>query len=148
MTPIYWWHVDIACWGSVFIAGSEELAESFRSHKANWEGCTARKVRLRAVTAEEAEALERLSASEFDRESGIVSYGDDRHVPADVVVLGYTPGSTNAERRGCICPRGDNAHGAGRGRYGAKTWIRNEKCPYHTSDATVPAPWKTEVPDV
>lgn len=44
------WIIDVASWGVLFAIGSEEQAEEWRRHKANWEHSVVRK---RKATEEE-----------------------------------------------------------------------------------------------
>lgn len=39
----YHWIIDVAAWGTLYGFGTEEEAEEWRSHKANWERCVAKK---------------------------------------------------------------------------------------------------------
>lgn len=41
-----YWKIDVADWGVLWAIGTEEHAEEWRRHKANWEGCPARKERV------------------------------------------------------------------------------------------------------
>ena len=38
-----YWEIEVVCWGTLYAIGTEEQAEEWRKHKANWEQCIARK---------------------------------------------------------------------------------------------------------
>lgn len=44
------WEVWVRDWGTTYLTGTEARVEEWRRHKANWEGCPARK---RLLTDEE-----------------------------------------------------------------------------------------------
>lgn len=42
-----YWRIDVLCWGTVYAVGTEAQAEEWRAHKARWEGCVARKTKIK-----------------------------------------------------------------------------------------------------
>lgn len=38
-----YWVIHVVDWGTLYAKGTEEQAEEWRRHKANWEGCVAKK---------------------------------------------------------------------------------------------------------
>lgn len=38
-----YWIIEVVAWGTLYAIGTEEQAEEWRRHKANWEQCIARK---------------------------------------------------------------------------------------------------------
>lgn len=55
-----YWKITVSGWGTLFARGSEEQAEEWRSHKANWEHAVARKFEVTESASEEWERLEDL----------------------------------------------------------------------------------------
>ncbi len=78
-----WWVVDVSSWGMALMVGKEALVEEWRAHKSNWEQSTARKLRVRSITADEMDDLR--SLKNFDPTDGHVPH--DHLTPSDVIAV-------------------------------------------------------------